>query len=228
MNSVRPSGPPKPAREAEQVEGNPLHDPPLSRTLTQPRGGAHHTAPSASVQMPSTPSSSGAHTRRFDRLMSEPMSHAPGRDANDSATMSIEAAAVTAMPFGSAAPIGNESALAIRPHQGDDAGSGPDFDVESLGSRRPTVRVSRRRGPRHRHPLRTGWACLCHRLGRPGGDARRTPAAIRSGASDGPALPRGAPPCTPACAGRPCGHGRVASMRTTTVSSSPTTAPSPR
>ena len=47
---------------------------------------------------------SGAHTRRFDRVPSGPMSKAVSVPPNDSETISVEPSGVTAIPLGNAIP----------------------------------------------------------------------------------------------------------------------------
>lgn len=102
-------GPPSVHENPEEVMGSPPRD---LATLTDPFAPfwvEHHTAPSPSMQMPSTPCSSGAQTRRLDRLPSASMSHAASRKAMDSATMSVEPSAPTAIPFGERHALGDET-----------------------------------------------------------------------------------------------------------------------
>jgi hypothetical protein len=55
------------------------------------------------------------------------MSHAPSRDANDSATISVDPSGVTAMPFGKATP----SATRRLPPSGVTRATTPDLDPTS-------------------------------------------------------------------------------------------------
>jgi EmrB/QacA subfamily drug resistance transporter len=106
MNSVCPSSPPRvhanPARSSGTVSST---SPPSATRRQAGPVSVHpgvHTAPSVSRTMPSP--GSGAHTRRFDRLPSGPMSNAVRVPPNDSETISVELSGVTAIPLGNAIP----------------------------------------------------------------------------------------------------------------------------
>src|SRR5215211_7651442 len=106
MYSVRPSSPPSVHANPARSSGTVSSTSPPSATRrqagpvsTQP---GVHTAPSVSRTMPSP--GSAAHTRRFDRLPSGPMSNAVSVPPNDSETISVESSGVTAIPLGNAIP----------------------------------------------------------------------------------------------------------------------------
>ena len=104
MNSVLPSAPP--SMQAKQKRSSSIRSStsPPSRTRRQAFIAGVQTAPSASRQMPSPPSPSSAHTRRFDSPPSAAMSNAVSRPVKDSATISVELSGVTTIPLGNAMP----------------------------------------------------------------------------------------------------------------------------
>ena len=128
INRVRRSGPPSISANGARFSSSPTRCrtvPPSATRATENPAVATHTAPSASMQMPSGPRPS-ANTRRPDSPPSASMSNAVSRPANDSEMISVRPSGVMSHAVGELDVVGDLAQLPVRRDE---------LDVARLGRR---------------------------------------------------------------------------------------------